>query len=377
MDKINFSQSIWFMVISGIGGFLLSLTGLGIGWMIGTIILAAIFSLRQPVWLKITNSKKGLPPYWIKIGQLILAIEMGQQLNSSIIHTFAENWMTVLIMLLLSILFSILSGIILWKFTGTDLLTSLFATAPGGVATLPGIAEDVGANTAIVSIIQTIRIFIVVLTIPIIASSWLASPADTTIIANSVSVTNEFEISQLLGTFILVLTAWGGVYVGKLLRLPAPWLVGGLLCVAVLQTVYSGITGHNLAAWWPPIMMIFAQIFIASSIGSRFQRSMFIGIRKTVVVALISTIGLVIAMFGCAFIVSKLTGISLLTSALAFAPGGVAEMSATALVLNADSTFVVAVQVLRIVCVILILPPLFRLFYNQKVKKQEKTQASV
>ena len=82
------------------------------------------------------------------------------------------------------------------------MLTSFFATAPGGVATMPGIAEEVGANTAIVSIIQTMRIFLVVLTIPVIASSWLATTVGqtSTTYLSSVSSSLDFEWVQLIGT---------------------------------------------------------------------------------------------------------------------------------------------------------------------------------
>ena len=123
--------------------------------------------------------------------------------------------------------------------------------------------------------------------------------------------------------------------------------------------------------------MILSQIFIASSIGSRFQRSMFIGINRTFKIAFVSTIGLIIAMFACAYFVAKATGITLLTSVLAFAPGGVAEMATTAVVLHADSTFVVTVQVLRIVVVILILPPFFRLLNRRDLRKHTESHVSL
>jgi uncharacterized protein len=378
--KLNtgINQSVWFIIVSSIGGFILSLTGLGIGWMIGTIVLAAFLSFRQPTWLKITSAPNGLPSSWLKIGQWLLAIELGRQINLSVLQTFSNNWLTISIMLFLSIIFSLLSGFILWKFSQTDMLTSFFATAPGGVATMPGIAEEVGANTAIVSIIQTMRIFLVVLTIPIIASSWLASPVDQVLTTSlsSTSGTSEFEWSQFLGTVVLGLTAWGGSYIGKLLKFPAPILVGGMVCVAVIQSLISFSIGYDFVVWWPDTIMILSQILIAASIGSRFQRSMFIGIRRTVMIAFISTIALIVAMFGCAFIVAKATGISLITSVLAFAPGGVAEMAATSVVLHADSTFVVAVQVLRIVVVILVLPPLFRLLNRWELRGRTEPHVS-
>jgi uncharacterized protein len=379
--KLNtrFNQSVLFILISCIGGFLLSLTGLGIGWMLGTIVLAAFLSFRQPAWLKITSVPNGLPSYWLKIGQMLLAVELGRQINLSVLHTFSQNWLTILIMLLLSIIFSLVSGVILWKFSQTDMLTSFFATAPGGVATMPGIAEEVGANTAVVSIIQTIRIFLVVLTIPIVASSWLATSGDQTLNINlsASSGSVEFGWVQLLGTLILGLTAWGGSYVGKFLKFPAPFLVGGMICVAIVQSLLSIFLGHDLLVWWPESIIILSQVMIASSIGSRFQRSMFIGIGKTFVIAFLSTIALILAMFACAYIVAEVTGITLLTSVLAFAPGGVAEMATTAVVLHADSTFVVTVQVLRIVVVILILPPFFKLLNRRKISRQTESHATV
>ncbi|WP_375162400.1 AbrB family transcriptional regulator [Bacillus sp. V3B] len=373
----KFYHSIIFMIVSSIGGFLLSLTGLGIGWMIGTIVLAAFLSFRQPVWLKITTESNGLPSYWLKIGQWLLAIELGRQMNLSVLETFSDHWLTITIMLFLSIIFSLLSGVVLWKCSRTDMLTSFFATAPGGIATMPGIAEEVGANTATVSIVQTLRVFLVVLTIPIIASSWLISSVDQVVTSlPSTSENSEFQWSQLLGTVVLGLTAWGGYYVGKLLKFPAPILVGGMVCVAFVQSFTSFFIGSDLVVWWPHSIMILSQICIAASIGSRFQRSMFIGIKKTVVVAFLSTIALILAMFGCAYLVSETTGISLVTSVLAFAPGGVAEMATTAVVLNADSTFVVTVQVLRIVVVILVLPPFFRLLNRWELRKRTHSDVS-
>jgi uncharacterized protein len=375
----RFNQSVLFIFVSSIGGFLLSLTGLGIGWMIGTIVLAAFLSFRQPTWLEITSVPNGLPSSWLKVGQLLLAVELGRNINLSVLQTFSQNWLTITIMLLLSIVFSLISGVILWKFSQSDMLTSFFATAPGGVATMPGIAEEVGANTAVVSIIQTMRIFLVVLTIPFIASSWLATPVDQILTTNLSSTSSpfEFEWVQLIGTLVLVLSAWGGSFVGKFLKFPAPLLVGGMVCVAIVQSLISILLGHDLLVWWPGSIMIISQIFIASSIGSRFQRSMFMGIKRTFVIAFVSTIALIIAMFACAYVVAEVTGITLLTSVLAFAPGGVAEMATTAVVLHADSTFVVTVQVLRIVVVILILPPFFRLLNRRDLRKHTESHVSV
>ena len=84
----------------------------------------------------------------------------------SVISIFKENWLIVGVMLLLSVVFAMLSGFVLWRFSKTDMLTSFVGTAPGGLSAMPGIAQEVGANTAIVSLVQMIRVLLVVMTIP-------------------------------------------------------------------------------------------------------------------------------------------------------------------------------------------------------------------
>ncbi|MDQ0247359.1 membrane AbrB-like protein [Bacillus fengqiuensis] len=374
----KFFQDVWFMAVSSTGGLILSLTGLSIGWMIGTLIMAVFLSFRRPPSLKMPHHQKGLPRYWLYAGQCILGIELGQKMNLSVISIFQENWASILVMLFLSVVFSLLSGFVLWKFSQTDMLTSFFGTAPGGLSAIPGIAEEVGANTAVVSIIQTMRVFLVVFTVPIIVSSLAVHTANPTIAHNgpaSGGIPN-FEVNQLFWTIVLVVAAWGGYYIGKHLKFPAPWLVGSMLSVSVIQALGSSYVGHDLIAWWPHTVIILSQVFIASSIGSRFRKNMFIGLKKTLLVALLSTLGLIIAMFVCAFFVSKITGITFITAALAFAPGGIAEMATTAVVLHADSTLVVVVQVLRVIMVCMILPPFFKLLNRRRLRKNVHSQAS-
>lgn len=374
--SIDFLRFFLFVVLSGTGGFLLSLTGLSIGWMIGTLITATFLSFVRPKFLNMPNNNVGIPKYWLYIGQCILGIELGQKMNTSVLFTFRDNWLAVTIMLLLSISFSLLAGYIFWKISNLDMLTSFFATAPGGMSAMPGIADEVGANTGIVSIIQTVRVFLVILTIPVLLSSWSNNGANTELSNAVLNETIAFEPGQILMTIILVFVAIGGYYLGKFLKFPAPWLLGSMVSVALFKSLSSLYLGHDLLAWWPHELIIFSQIFIGASIGSRFQKNMFIGLKKILFVSSLCTIGFILSMIICAYIVSALTGITFITSALAFAPGGVAEMTTTAVVLKGDPTFVVAVQVLRIIAVCVILPPVFRLLNSWDVKKKDHSQIS-
>ena len=76
---------------------------------------------------------------------------------------------------------------------------------------MPGMAEEVGANTAVVSIIQTMRVFLVVLAVPLFVVYWGSNTG-----RHAVSVTpSVFEWGSLLWTGVLIVTAVVGYYIGK------------------------------------------------------------------------------------------------------------------------------------------------------------------
>jgi len=359
----SFRGSLFFIFVSSIGGLLLSLTGFSMGWVIGTLVTATFLAYLRPSWIKHSLSMKGIPKNWLNIGMYLLGIELGLKINLAVIDTFKEHFLIIVLTLVLSIIFSLLTGYWLWKSTSLSMMTSFISTTPGGLSVMASIADEVGANTAVVSIVQTMRVFLVIFTIPLILSfavnQNVIAPANLSIAERN---------GELWWTLIILLVGAGGYYLGKLLRIPAPWLVGTMIGIAILQTVSATVTHHELVAWWPHIIFIMAQVIIGASIGSRINKEMFVGLRKIIGISFFATIVLIASMLLCSYIVSRLTGISFITAALAFAPGGIAEMSTASVLYQADSTFVVAVQVLRVIFVCVLLPPLFKLL-NKKLEK--------
>lgn len=369
--KHDFLRDIILILISSLGGFLLSLTGMTIGWMVGTMAAAACLSLFQPAPLKQAISQKGIHKGWLSFGQMLLGIELGQKMNMSVIFIFKENWLIIGVMLILSVIFALLSGFVLWRFSNADMLTSFVGTAPGGLSAMPGVAQEVGANTAIVSLVQMIRVLLVVMTIPFfvvfIHSQYPESQSATHQML--AAGTSEFGTAYIAWTAVIVLAAFLACKAIALLRFPAPWLLGSMVGVAAIQIAGSSLSGLSLTAWWLHGFSVLSQICLGATIGSKINKEMFIGVKRTLIVAFLGSVGLIIAMILSAAVTAHVAGISLTTAILAFSPGGIAEMATTSVTLHADSTFVVAVQVLRVVLVIAMLPPFFRLLHH----KSEKT----
>ncbi|WP_178897245.1 AbrB family transcriptional regulator [Bacillus altitudinis] len=366
------------IAVSGLGGFLLSLTGMSIGWMIGTLMTAAFIALRRPALFQ-RKGKNTLRIHsrWLLLGQFILGIELGQKMNMKVLHIFAENWLPVSFMLVFSILLAMLSGFVLWKLSKTDMLTSFVGTAPGGLSAMPGIAQEVGANTAVVSLVQMIRVLMVVLTIPFTVFYLnTKSQSDVVVAQGSAFSSGVFTISNISWTAALILGAWLMSRLAVRLHFPAPWLIGSMLGVAALQVGAGALTGHDLIPYWPAQANIASQVFLGATIGSKMNKQMFVGLKNTLIVAVVSSAGLIAATVLSSIAIAEITGISVITAILAFSPGGIAEMATTAVTLHEDSTFVVAVQVVRIILVIAMLPPFFRFLHHVWAKRQTDYKAA-
>ncbi|AMM88401.1 membrane protein [Bacillus pumilus] len=366
------------IAVSGLGGFLLSLTGMSIGWMIGTLMTAAFIALRRPsLFQRKGKNTLRIHSRWLLLGQFILGIELGQKMNMKVLHIFAENWLPVSFMLVFSILLAMLSGFVLWKLSKTDMLTSFVGTAPGGLSAMPGIAQEVGANTAVVSLVQTIRVLMVVLTIPFTVFYLnTKSQSDVVVAQGSAFSSGVFTISYISWTAAIILGAWLMSRLAVRLHFPAPWLIGSMLGVAALQVGAGALTGHDLIPYWPAQANIASQVFLGATIGSKMNKQMFVGLKNTLIVAVVSSAGLIAATVLSSIAIAEITGISVITAILAFSPGGIAEMATTAVTLHEDSTFVVAVQVVRIILVIAMLPPFFRFLHHVWAKRQTDYKAA-
>ncbi|WP_410984493.1 AbrB family transcriptional regulator [Bacillus cereus] len=353
-------SNLLLLIFASLGGYILSLTGLSIGWLLGSLIITGFLAYLKPAWMQTLKEQPQQEKTLLSfqhIGQCIIGIELGQKLTTDILFTFQQHWLIIIIMIIGSIALALCSGLILWRFGKVDLFTSLFSATPGGLSVMPTLASQVGANTAIVSIVQTIRVFLVLGTIPLLSVYWIPHNPIVSHLKND-------PISSPFWTTFLIFIAWIGYRIGKVLKLPSPWLVGSMISVALIQALSTHYVSNIPTAWWPQWIMVLAQIFIATSIGCRFNKEMFIGVKQTITIGLFSSIGLIGISILCAFFVSSVTNIPLVTSILALAPGGIAEMTTTAIILQTDATFVVTVQVIRVLTILGLLPIFFKFLYE-------------
>jgi membrane AbrB-like protein len=354
-------RQVGLLMIGGIGGWLLASTGFSAGWIVGAMLVSAALTFWKPHWFHV--DQKGIRPFWRQIGQWLLAIQLGHQVNRSIWLTFFENGPIIFSVILVSTVMSLLCGWALWRYSRTDLLTSLFATTPGGMTAMTNLAEEVGANPIVVSVVQLIRLSLVVSTIPFLAFVYVGHPSSHAVLSHT-------GTGSPWVTVLLACAAWIGAISGKRLKFPAPWLLGGILGAALAQTTVSVWIGHDVLPWWTDAFFFTAQVLIGTNIGTKVNRERLMEAKSAALVGSVTSLILVLVMVLCAVVISEWTNIPLITSLFAITPGGIAEMAMTSVSFHADATFVVAVQVLRFLAVMVMLPPLLRLVYRMTVNPQ-------
>ena len=147
------------IAFSAMGGLLFNHFRITGGLLIGGVVFGIVYSV---IFGK-SRYPERLPPV-----QMVLAGSyLGLSVTMDAVRALKGLLVPVIVMTVGVVIFSLLSGIIMWKITKMDLITCFLAASPCGVAELALISEELGADTSIVAIVQAMRFVFVVSLFPI------------------------------------------------------------------------------------------------------------------------------------------------------------------------------------------------------------------
>ena len=145
------------------------------------------------------------------------------------------------------------------------------------------------------------------------------------------------------------------------LRMPAAQIVGPMVVCAAVHLV--GVIDTR-----PPSQVIaFAQVVVGSAIGCRFAGVAVRHVFRTLIVSFGAALLMVSLTMVFAFALIPLGAAEFPALVLAFAPGGLAEMSLIAFALGVDAAFVSTHHIMRIVIVVVVSPTIFRHWAGPKL----------
>lgn len=142
----------------------------------------------------------------------------------------------------------------------------------------------------------------------------------------------------------------------QLLRLPNPWFLGPLLAAIGLAA------SESAPATVPTLLSNAAQLVIGVSLGVGFSPQFLHTAPRWLARVALGTVGLIVACAAFALVLAWATGLHPATAIPATAPGGMTEMSITAKALQWGVPVVTALQVTRLVAVLILVRPAYRLW---------------
>lgn len=313
---------------------------LPVPWMVGPLL--AIAALRM------AGAPLAAPHGARNFGQWVIGTSLGLYFTPPVVDELLRLAPAVVAGAVVTLLLGAASGRLLARLTGVDAATAHFASLPGGASEMVLLAERCGGRVDRVAAAQTLRVVLVVLSIPALFTAIDVHGSDGRGLA-----THPIDLVGLAALAPLTLL---GVFAWRRLGPPTPWVIGPLLVAAALTA--SGIELSGL----PPALRAAGQIGIAVSLGCRFSPTFFRAAPRFLAAVSALTFGLIAVTAVSGALLAWLAGLPAAAVILGMAPGGIAEMCITAQTLHLGVPLVTSFQVLRMLTVVLVGAPLFRWF---------------
>lgn len=324
------------LAIGAAGGFLAQLAGVPLAWMLG------------PLFLCMAATLAGVPadvPLWMRTNfMFVIGLFLGESfegLDPGLILRWPISMAGAVLYLPLATAFAFFYY--RW-IVREERMTALCSSIPGGLTAVVVVSGALGADERNVALAQSLRIAFVVCMAPAVAFGLLGYPPPPE---------NLFEGQQLMSAADLALTVGASLALLWALRrtsIPALTMVCPLVASAGLRMagLVEGVLPHALVE--------VGLLVMGASIGTRFagvdpRRLLRFGVLTFGGTAILMAVAGLLA-----WAASLLTGIDLVVLLLAYAPGGVAEMSLIALAIDADAGFVAVHHLVRIICVMIAVP---------------------
>lgn len=132
-----------------------------------TLEASGLFQIALPLWV-------------VGAAFAVIGLEVGLKFTREYVTTLASALPMILVAVLVMILIGALVSLGLSRVLGLDFLTALLATTPGGIDSVVIVAVNSRADISFVLAVQTLRLFAVILTAPLLvggqrkAAGWLA-----------------------------------------------------------------------------------------------------------------------------------------------------------------------------------------------------------
>lgn len=309
--------------------------------LFGSLLGGMTHALTSPTELKV-------PPLAFRLGQAVVGATIGTLVSVGGLRRMGDEIVPILLVTVGTVAISLAAGWVLALRRDVSLVTGAFALIAGGASGVVAMARDLGADERVVTVVQYLRVLLVLVTLPVVMAA--VFHPDTGVAALSAS---DGPLAADLGYVAIAVV--GGLLVARLVRVSTATLIAPLVIAAVV--VSAGWLGDVSVP--DPVQWV-GYALIGVQVGLRFTRRSLASITRMLpaVIGLIVGVMVLSALMGAAL--AWLTPVDALTAYLATTPGGLFAVLAIAADSGSDVTYVMALQLFRLLVILLMLPLLAR-----------------
>lgn len=325
------------LALGAVGAGAATALGLPLPILLGSLVLVAVLSVLG--W-RIGGLAPDLPQN-LRLGFVpVIGVSIGGAFYPGLLAEAATWWPSLAGLALFVPLAHAISYAIYRSIGGLDRVTALFAAVPGGLIESISMGEQAGADLQMLTMLHFLRLIGCILLVPfafwLLTGHAVGSAAGVAMPGSQVPVLPQDAV-------VLLAAGLAGYFGGKWIGLPGFTITGPVLASGAAHLV-------GLTAAVPPHWMVqMTQLVVGASLGCRFAGLPRGSLPLALRLALVSVLVTLALGFGFALGLHGAVGQRIGTVFLAFAPGGVSEMSLVALSLHVSVVYVAAHHIARIV----------------------------
>lgn len=311
------------LLISLLGGSIAHFAGLPAGMLMGGAVAVAVVATAG---LNVV-----VPPRLRDLFLLSIGLTLGSNVSSDTLSLLPQ-WPWTLVGMLLALMLSVATTTFLFiRLLKLDPGSAYLSSIPGHLSLVLALAESGHGKPSQIAVIQSTRILLLTFFSPII--TLIATHGAMSFSAADLASRPSTDLATL---GLLTLACVAGAFVFKVLRLPAPFVLGSMLVAMIgkLAGFYEGSVPMNLS--------LAGYVGMGVLIGSRFSGVSFIDLRRHALAGVLSTC---VAVFFVTVLVAVLVHLVDMPFGqiwLGLAPGGIESMGAIGLALGFDTAFIAA-----------------------------------
>lgn len=327
---------------------------IGMGWLFmrwkipGGMLIGAMIVFAA---MQVFTGNVGILNGTKEVAQVIAGSFIGASLTLYDLKRLPRLWKAFVVIIFGLIALNLGIGLLIASISNLSVVTSLFATIPGGMGTIPIISSDYGADPIVVTVMQFLRMVIGIGVFPsfVVKFNQRFGRAENSKPTVKPKQTTEHQqpIRSTVALLLVGVAAWGLAQF-----LPGVNLM--VLALAAMAVLKLTVGVDRLPILWRRL----AQVLSGWYVGSQFYSEQLQTLIEIVVPALILIPTFLLGCFIIGYLVHRTQKMPLKDSMLASIPAGASDVVLILGDLNITNTDIVVLQVLRLVTVTSLFPQL-------------------